>query len=395
MNLILDNRTQTVVQVAVSLMLCVLMAIAWQTQKTYPGFGRWTVSKIPNALGWLLISLRGVIPDWASVLVANGLLLIAPILLYEGIGQFREKPYRSIFHYLLMALVLGGFVYFTWVQPNVNARVVMIAAYSALIIGRCALSLWRGVTKELRPSFWFTAVMFGLYDIVLLLRVATSVSLPTLLNPFTADMWQQLVFLATIIMPIGWTFGFLMMTNNRLTLELRKAEIEMREMAATDFLTGALNRRSFIELSQHEHERARRNGMSMMLLVIDIDHFKEFNDKYGHFGGDEMLRALVATFRANMRASDSLARWGGDEFAILLPDTDQAGGLNVAEKLRCSVAELDLVVNHEHSCATVSVGGALWMAEEKDLEPVLRRADSALYQAKAGGRNRVVSSSSN
>ena len=107
MNFILDNRTQTVVQVAVSSMLCVVMLVAWRTQKTYPGFGRWTASKIPHALGWLLISLRGLIPDWASVFVANGLLFLAPVLLYEGIRQFRGKPHHDVLHYALMALLLG------------------------------------------------------------------------------------------------------------------------------------------------------------------------------------------------------------------------------------------------------------------------------------------------
>ena len=390
MNFILDNRTQTIVQVSVSIMLCIVMWTAWRTQKTYPGFGRWTVSKLPHALGWLLIGLRGLIPDWASVLLANGLLFVSPILLYEGIRQFRGKPHQAISHYMLMVLLLGTFIYFTWVRTNVNVRVVAIAVCTALVIGRCAFNLCLGVARELRSSFWFTATMFGLYDVILILRVVTAGSLPTLLNPFSADVWQSLLFLTTIVVPIGWTFGFFMMTNARLNLELRKAEIELREMAATDFLTGALNRRAFFELSQREYERARRNEQPMVLLIIDIDQFKKFNDSYGHPGGDAMLVAIVATCRANLRASDLFVRWGGEEFATLLPDTDQAGGLQVAEKLRRAVEELYIPVDDSQARATISVGGTVWMSRNENWEAVLRRADSALYRAKQHERNCVM-----
>jgi diguanylate cyclase (GGDEF)-like protein len=231
--------------------------------------------------------------------------------------------------------------------------------------------------------------MFGLYDVVLILRVITAGTLPTLLNPFSADVWQSLLFLTTIVVPIGWTFGFFMMTNARLNLELGKAEIELREMAATDFLTGALNRRSFLELSQREYERARRNEQPMVLLMIDIDQFKEFNDAYGHPGGDAMLVAIVANCRANLRASDLFVRWGGEEFATLLPDTDQTGGLQVAEKLRRAVEELCIPIDGFQGRATISVGGALWMSKNENWEAVERRADSALYHAKQNGRNCV------
>jgi diguanylate cyclase (GGDEF)-like protein len=180
------------------------------------------------------------------------------------------------------------------------------------------------------------------------------------------------------------------MTNARLNLELGKAEIELREMASTDFLTGALNRRSFFELSQREYERARRNEQPMVLLIIDIDQFKEFNDAYGHPGGDAMLVAIVATCRANLRASDLFVRWGGEEFATLLPDTDQVGGQQVAEKLRRAVEDLCIPIDTFQAHATISVGGTLWVSRNETWETVERRADSALYQAKQRGRNCVV-----
>lgn len=129
----------------------------------------------------------------------------------------------------------------------------------------------------------------------------------------------------------------------------------------------------------------------MLLLIFDIDHFKEFNDTYGHLAGDDMLCGIVATCRLYLRKVDLLERWGGDEFVILLPNTDQAGGLFVAEKLRRAVAELSLPSGNAsgHAFTTISVGCALWLLGE-EREVVLRRADHALYQAKERGRNCVV-----
>jgi diguanylate cyclase (GGDEF)-like protein len=298
------------------------------------------------------------------------LLFLAPLLLYEGIRQFRGKPHHSVFHYALMAVLLGVFIYFTWLHPDVNARLLTLTICIALVIGRCAYSLFVEVPGGLRSSFWLTAAMFGLYDVVLILRLITAGSLPALHSPFSAVMWQTILFLATIVMPIGWTFGFFMMTNDRLTLELRKAEVGLREMAATDFLTGALNLRAFLETSAGELERARRNEQSILLLIFDIDHFKEYNDTNGHLAGDDMLCKIVAACRLALRAVDLLARWGGDEFVILLPDTDQAGGLVVAEKLRRAVAGLSVPLDTGQYPTTISLGGS----------PAKRRSCSLLGQ---------------
>jgi diguanylate cyclase (GGDEF)-like protein len=389
MDHLLDNRTQTVVQVAVSVVLCLVMFIAWRTQKTYPGFGRWTVSKIPYALAFLLIGLRGVIPDWASIFVANILLFTSPLLLYEGIRQFLGKPHRDTLHYWFMGLLISGIIVFLWVAPSVNARVLIVSGLSAIVLARCAWSLFTSIPRALRPTYWCTASMFAVASLVLLLRVCTAGTLPQLANPFIADCWQSLTFLVAIAMPIGWTFGFFMMTNNRLTLELMLAETELRQLAATDDLTGALNRQPFIEMALHEMARVQRDGAPLTLLMLDIDHFKGVNDLHGHQIGDALLRAVTDTCRAHLRTVDLLARWGGEEFAILLPDTDLAGSRHVAERLRAVVSTLTIPAATAAAHATVSIGCAAYTPDE-DFDAALHRADLALYQAKAQGRNRVV-----
>lgn len=221
MNVMFDNRTQTLVQAAVSAMLCLVMLIAWRTQKTYPGFSRWTLSRLPNALGFLLISFRGMIPDWASIFVANILLFISPILLYEGIRKFLGKPYRDTLHYFFVGLLVTGFTYFLWVKPSVNARLMLISGLSSIVLLRCAWNLFTQVSPPLRPSYWFTATLCAVAGIGLVLRFFTLAALPEISTPFIFDQWQNYLFLGIIVVPIGWTFGFFMMTNARLTLELQ------------------------------------------------------------------------------------------------------------------------------------------------------------------------------
>ncbi|ALJ33963.1 diguanylate cyclase [Azospirillum brasilense] len=171
---------------------------------------------------------------------------------------------------------------------------------------------------------------------------------------------------------------------------LKESEERLRRLSITDSLTGVSNRRHFVEAAEQELARARRHGRPVTLLMLDLDHFKSINDTHGHAVGDEALRTFTAACRALLRENDLLGRTGGEEFAILLPETDIAGARMVAERIRRRTAELAVPAGDETVRFTVSIGVACCAAGTRDVDAMLSSADEALYRAKAAGRNRVV-----
>ncbi|WP_246463129.1 ligand-binding sensor domain-containing diguanylate cyclase [Nitrospirillum iridis] len=174
------------------------------------------------------------------------------------------------------------------------------------------------------------------------------------------------------------------------TRDLRNANTKLEQLASTDPLTGILNRRRFFELARLECDRSRRYGRGFSVILFDLDHFKRVNDTFGHLMGDEVLRAAVAVAGKACRSVDLLARFGGEEVMLLLPETDIAGAQLVAERIRTGLAEMEVAYGGQMARITASLGVAQWRSPDETLEALLARADGALYQAKKGGRNRTV-----
>jgi diguanylate cyclase (GGDEF)-like protein len=171
-------------------------------------------------------------------------------------------------------------------------------------------------------------------------------------------------------------------------------EDNMQQLAMVDPLTGAYNRRRGDELLALELKRHIRFGHPFAVLMMDIDHFKAVNDELGHQAGDEVLCALVQTLRNVVRAVDMIVRWGGEEFLVVLPETDAAAAMITGERVRAAIATME--VGHASSTntqITVSVGVAVTVGDS--LDELLHRSDVALYLAKAAGRNRVMLSPQN
>ncbi|MGZ8190128.1 MAG: GGDEF domain-containing response regulator [Methylococcaceae bacterium] len=176
----------------------------------------------------------------------------------------------------------------------------------------------------------------------------------------------------------------------RLTLALKTANAQLTLQAMTDPLTGAHNRRYFIDMLKNELARARRYKHPTSLMVIDIDRFKEINDGFGHDIGDQVIIEVVKISAQILRKNDIFSRFGGEEFTILLPETPLEEATAIAERLCAKIANTQINIPQKHIFFTVSAGVTQFEAEDNTTEKILKRADIALYQAKQQGRNRVV-----
>ena len=223
-------------------------------------------------------------------------------------------------------------------------------------------------------------ILTRLNDVVTVHQTASEAQMRTL------ELWQTgslAVVVATLLFEALLVFRPMVRRIGRYTQMLLK-------IAATDPLTGALNRRSFAEQAQAELSRAERHGRLTAVLMVDADRFKSINDRYGHAGGDAVLQTFVTRVKAALRPSDLLGRLGGEEFAIMLAETGSDGARTVAERIRNLVESLAIASDGHTIRFTVSIGSAIFGVGPDAFKDGLDRADAALYRAKDEGRNRVI-----
>jgi diguanylate cyclase (GGDEF)-like protein len=198
--------------------------------------------------------------------------------------------------------------------------------------------------------------------------------------------------LAVIVAIIAY-FAFVLPKDRQIRTvmaALQEARLDAEKLARIDALTGVFNRRAILELLNTEVERARRYGNALTCLMLDLDHFKRFNDEYGHQFGDKVLQRIAGVISEACRTHDHLGRYGGEEFLIILPETRIDGAITFAERVRSVVAETTLDDIKER--ITVSIGVAEWCDGENSASKLISEADRALLEAKAAGRNRIITS---
>ena len=372
----LDPRTAIFLA---GLMAGLMSLLLFALRRTYPstvrGLSEWSLGLLGMALGTLLASSQGPQPAMAIVSVARVLLLVSMFLIYLGTLRFvGQRPQLGAWIPLLLAGVLLH-VLFTLKYPNFHARLIVATLLASVVFLAQAWALWRYATPTFAPRLCLTVTL--LLALLQVLRLVTSFTLPLGTNVFDSDP-QNLIYVVGLVFSILlYSVGIVLMVSERL-----RAELE--HLATRDSLTGALNRRQMKESFETELLRCHRQHRDMGLLLIDLDHFKTINDTYGHQTGDQVLVDFVAGLNGLLRQSDQVARFGGEEFAVLLPDTSPQEALAAAERIRAACA----APKNGPSC-TVSLGVTHNLADTDTLDTMLARADAALYRAKAKGRNQV------
>lgn len=344
----------------------------------------WAIAIICEGCGFLLLGLRAYIPEIASVLIANLLLVIAMVLTQRGIESFRQSPpIHWLFHALPLLLMLWGFYHFTFISPNVNARIELISLLLSLLAFSCVWSLRNRGEETLSLARALTGLVFAGFGGFMLLRTFWTLSESSIPDFMQAGALHAFAFLVYLLMISGKSFGFIWMQNQLITNALSA-------LARTDGLTGVLNRRTLLEGLQQELDRTERYTHALTLVMLDIDHFKSINDRYGHVAGDHALVELAKHLRRSLRKQDLIGRFGGEEFVLVLPDTDSDKAFEVIERVRSELERLQIGPQNHPFSITASFGIAEFGRHGNSADQLLQQADSAMYTAKAQGRNRTL-----
>jgi diguanylate cyclase (GGDEF)-like protein len=312
---------------------------------------------------------------------------------------------------LLAPFVIGGVLYLRARRIPVYRRLFSSAALGLagvatsitfhVLVPEAALVTLNGSHAWLtRPSVVLSAVGCAvLFAVVNACIVAVAAHLADPEAPLAKVLWDRETLLLDltescvgILVAITCALSFLLLLVALPPVILLQRSLMHQQLAAaarTDPKTGLLNATAWQREADGEVVRALRSDAPLALLLVDVDHFKRVNDSYGHLIGDEVLRALAAELRQQVRESDVVGRFGGEEFTVLLPRTDTAGACLIAERLRSSAGVLNIAAADARIQVTVSIGVAVLGQHGNDLFELLAAADLALYRAKDAGRNQV------
>jgi diguanylate cyclase (GGDEF)-like protein len=302
---------------------------------------------------------------------------------WTGARVFDGRPVEPV--YLVTGAVLWLLVCrLPLVMDSNNVRSLIISGIITAYVWLTAYEFWCGRSEAL-ISRWPAIVMFFAHGALFLLRTPMIALLPPASvgsGGVYGSVWMTVLSFEVLLLTISSAFLLLAMAKERTELRHRKA-------AMVDPLTGIANRRSFLHDASMLAKLHIANPRPTAFLVIDLDHFKSINDRFGHAVGDRVLEIFTEAARKSMRGSDLVGRLGGEEFAAVLADTSREKAVAVAERIRDTFAQMAQEVDGHPVCGTVSIGLVHCLERTLDVTELLAQADHALYYAKERGRNRV------
>lgn len=370
------------------------LGVSWQLARPLPGTLAWFIGAAVSAVSVIPLLLNLLRPLSPLLTAHNAGVAIGGAVVVSGVHLFfgRRPPWRT------MLLVILGFLavhsWYLYRDDDIAARTIAasIALASIYLLGAWRLTVepWTGS----RLARIYACLGWWSMTLAMVLRaILTTLDAGGPTEDATGS--YLLVFIVAPITVTAALLGLIMMTVRRLAdereqalTEAREAAEHFRQLATYDSLTGAYNRRLFMDLAEAELSQSRRNGQAFSLLLLDLDQFKRINDSYGHASGDAALRYTAQCVRSALREYDIFGRLGGEEFAVVLTGIDPAQALQVCNRLRETLAA-GTICHDKHSFGITMSGGVAIARAGDTVESLLADADAALYRAKGTGRNRI------
>jgi len=342
----------------------------------------WGVATLVLAAGLLGLALRDHIPLWLSAGLGNTLIVSGIVLSKRALHVFVGNTPRDHLTWPLMAVFFLLMLYFSEVHDSNVVRTILISVMAGWFAMQAGLVLHRQAPSETRLSAGVTEYVFWGVAAVNAARIVG-----TLLFPPPASLAHGPLNSAVFLFFAGF---IIVSTLSVMWIEIESLQADLLRSAQYDNLTGIKRRGTFLADFESEVSRSRRGGPAFSLALFDLDHFKRLNDTYGHPFGDQVLRAFAAVLRASIRKHDTAGRYGGEEFALLMPGTAKDTAAKIAERVRRELETRGVTVDGKRVDVTVSAGVATYGQDGEDWDELLAAADSALYAAKQGGRNRIA-----
>ncbi|MEX2239359.1 MAG: GGDEF domain-containing protein [Burkholderiales bacterium] len=344
--------------------------------------GSWGRAMLLLAFGLLGLGMRDYVPLWLSAVVGNTLIVAAIALAMRALRVFVGSAPRDVMTWVLLAALFMLLIVFTEVQPSNVGRTIAISSALGIVALRAARLLHRKAPAACKLSSRVTEYVFWGVAVITALRIVGMLLFPPP-STLAAGPFNSAVFL--------FYSGFIIVsTLSVMWMEIESLQAELVRAARYDALTGLYNRGTFLEEFEREVSRCARGAPAFSLALFDLDRFKQLNDEFGHPFGDRVLKAFADVLRAAIRKHDTVGRYGGEEFALLMPNTGKDTAMRVAERLRRDLEARGVVVDGKHIEVTASGGISTYGVDGDDWDTLLTAADTALYEAKGAGRNRIL-----
>ena len=388
----MDLRTLFILTVLINIIIAFIMAIYWRTQKTYAGFGYWTLANVAMTITFFLFSLKGIAPEFVTVVIANTSAVSGAFFRYAGVRFFwgAESLPHVRFHQAVVAVCALLLTYYTCIDDNIVLRLFAVSLIVSGYFLATARNMIKGATQGYPYEAWTLALLNLVYATLMMGRAFEWLVFPEARHLLIASSMSTLYFSSILLLEVTTALLFLMLNSQRLAKNLLQMQGDLEKLAASDMLTGLYNRRKLEEVCTAALTHARVHNRPSALLLIDLDHLKQMNDTFGHPAGDALLNTVVKTIRSQLRDQDILGRLGGDEFVVVLPATPEDAAKTFADQIRQSVQCQPFLWEDQEMAMSISVGVAALSDADCNWQDWLKRADTNLYQAKKGGRNQIV-----